>query len=230
MNIEERAAEFDHQDPASAPGIHTFLGELRQSCPVAHSSRYGGFWVVTKYDHIAEVARDHDRFSSAVQGLGAVTLLPALATTKAILFEHDPPEHSQWRRLMQRFFTPSAAATYEPYIRDLARRVLDELRPRGTGDFVPDLAVPIPLLVTGAVLGMTKEERLELTALARAFFTSRGLPPERARHAQERYAGFLLEQIRSRRGQERRDVLTAVVNGTVDGRAATEDELVKFMS
>lgn len=229
MNVEELAADFDHQDPASAPGIHEFLAELRQSCPVAHSTRYGGFWLVTKYDHIAEVAKDHDRFSSAVQGLGAVTLLPALATTKAILFEHDPPEHSGWRRLMQRFFTPPAVAGYEPYIRDVTRQVLDELRPKGAGDLVPDLAVPIPLLVTGALLGMTEDERLELRTLARAFFTSGGLPPEQAGRAQERYAGFLLDQVRSRRGRESHDVLTVVVNGKVDGRAATEDELVKFV-
>jgi cytochrome P450 len=58
-------ADFDHfgrefaADPAGA------FRELREKCPVAHSSRRDGFWALTRWADVAEAARDDATFSSA---------------------------------------------------------------------------------------------------------------------------------------------------------------------
>ena len=38
--------------------------ELRGSCPIAHSERYGGSWLPTRYEDVAAIAHDVAHFSS----------------------------------------------------------------------------------------------------------------------------------------------------------------------
>jgi cytochrome P450 len=226
--VAEQVRQFDHLDPAAAQGIHSFLAGLRRYCPVARSERHGGFFVVASQDAIVEVGKDHRRFSSAVAGLGAVMLLPEWDETHALLFELDPPEHTAWRKIMQPFFTPEVAAAYEPHITEITRKIVNELRPRGQGDFVRDLAVLIPVLVVARMLGIPRERHDEFSRVARTFFAAGSLPPEQARSAVEQYLGFLQEQVRGRRGHNGDDLLTRVINAKVGDQAPTELQQVKF--
>jgi cytochrome P450 len=222
------AQHFDHLDPAVAPGIHAILADLRRACPVAHSDAYGGFYVVTKHDDLLEVGQDHKRFSAACDGLGAVMLLPEFAGVKAILFELDPPEQTGWRRLLQRFFNTADVAHHEPYIREVTRAVIEPLRQRSTADFVADLAVQIPPIIIAAMLGVPEAQRPVLSELARAYFGAGSLAPEEAQLAAARYAEFLQELVRGRRGVQATDLFSTVVNTEMNGRLPTDAELQKF--
>ncbi|MBP2336155.1 cytochrome P450 [Saccharothrix coeruleofusca] len=224
-DVVEEVREFDHFDPAVAGRIHQLTAALREQRPVARSERHGGFHVLTGWAEIDEVAKDDDRFSSAVEGLGATMVLPGVERVNAPLFETDRPQHTVWRRAMQPFFTPQAAAAHEPYIREVTRGVLAPLRPRGSADLVAEFANRVPLLVTAALLGVERDRREEFGDLARATFGATSA--EQARRAGERFAAFLAEQIAARRGAPARDVLTAVVNTEVDGRRASDAELLK---
>src|SRR5688500_10978426 len=56
---------FDHHAPDFAADPWPQLAHLRQTCPVARSDAYDGFWVVTGYEEIKQVAHDDATFSSA---------------------------------------------------------------------------------------------------------------------------------------------------------------------
>src|SRR4051795_6544294 len=58
------ANDFDHFDPAFVSAPERIWSELREGCPVAHSDRYGGLNVVTRWEDVQEVARDTATFSS----------------------------------------------------------------------------------------------------------------------------------------------------------------------
>ncbi|MFE9747169.1 cytochrome P450 [Saccharothrix saharensis] len=217
--------EFDHLAPGVGEVIHERTAELREACPVARSSAYGGFFVVTRAREIDAVAKADDTFSSAVEGLGATMVLPALNRVTAPLFESDRPAHTVWRRAMQPFFTPAAAAGLEPGIRRLAREVLDGLAPRGHADLVADFAAVVSSLVTATMLGVSEDRRAETAALTRQLFGA--ATAEQAGAAGRQLAEVLAGLVRERRGAPVRDVFGAVVNAAVDGVPATDDELLK---
>ncbi|ONI88162.1 hypothetical protein ALI22I_20120 [Saccharothrix sp. ALI-22-I] len=218
-------ADFDHLAPGVGDVIHERTAELRSACPVAYSGAYGGYFVVTGWDEIDRVAKDDDTFSSAVDGLGATMVLPQSEKVTAPLFESDRPRHSVWRRAMQPFFTPAAAARIEPEIRRLVREVLARLAPRGQADLVAEFAAVVPPLVTATILGVPDARRGEFAVLTRGLFGATS--PEQAAGAGGRLAALLTGLIGERRGAPVRDVLGAVVNTTVDGVPATDEELLK---
>ncbi len=72
----------------------------------------------------------------------------------------DPPEHTRFRRLVSRDFTPRAIAGFEPMIQETADALLDDMARRsGTVDLVEAFAAPLPVLVIAKLLGVPAERR-----------------------------------------------------------------------
>ena len=63
------ATDYDVVDPSFVADPYPVYEELRGTCPVAHSDRWGGSWMPTKYDDIVAIAHDIDHFSSAEVGV-----------------------------------------------------------------------------------------------------------------------------------------------------------------
>ncbi|MDT7785559.1 MAG: hypothetical protein QOF58_3978 [Pseudonocardiales bacterium] len=226
-SLKDRIRGFDHHDQAVVPTIHELLADLRNECPVARSDAYNGFYVVSKQDDIVTVAKDGETFSAAVQGLGAVAMVPDAESTRAPLFESDPPVHSGWRDVLQKFFTPPAVRAHEPFIRQITDQVVDEVAPRGRCEVVGELAARIPSLVIAEVMGVPRERQHELAALTRDLVAPTSV--EDAHRAGAGLVEFLRQEIAERRERtDHSDVLTAVVHAEVDGRTATGAELLKY--
>ncbi|MFD0474734.1 hypothetical protein ACFQ0B_45675 [Nonomuraea thailandensis] len=62
--VSDWAGDFSHVDPVWAADPYPIQDELRQSCPIAHTERFGGVWLPTRYEDVAAVAYDTERFSS----------------------------------------------------------------------------------------------------------------------------------------------------------------------
>jgi cytochrome P450 len=56
--------DFDHTDDVWAADPYPVWDELRRTCPVAHTERYGGTWLPTRWEDVAAIAYDTERFSS----------------------------------------------------------------------------------------------------------------------------------------------------------------------
>lgn len=218
---------FDHHDPQLADTLHETFADFRARCPVARSTAHGGFWLVTQQDDIKAVAKDGATFSAAVQGLGAAALFPGSETITAPVFETDPPTHTEWRKVIQPFFTPAAAQALEPFIARLTDEIIAELVPRGRCEVSADLAVRIPTVVIAEVMGIPRERHQELALLGRGLVI-----PDSEQDARNAVAGlvtFLRREIRDRRSRDDygADPLTAITHAVVGGRPADDDELLK---
>src|SRR4051795_13781716 len=93
--------DFDHTDEQLSAGMYPALAEYRETCPVLHGSRFGGFWAFTRYDDVAAAADDHEHFTTT-QG---ITIPPLGLPVRSIPLTLDPPTHGKYRRGMQPYFT-----------------------------------------------------------------------------------------------------------------------------
>ena len=75
----------------------------------------------------------------------------------------DPPDHTRYRRLVGRAFTPRATAAAEPMVRQVADTLLDALEPaaaRGEPvDLVAAFAAPLPVLVIADLMGVPADRQ-----------------------------------------------------------------------
>lgn len=90
---------------------------------------------------------------------------------KHILFM-DPPEHSRVRRVAMKSFGPRVVAHFDDWIRDIVNETLDEVLPRGSFDWISDVARLIPSRVIAAVMGVPRELREQVVKWSDAIFTS----------------------------------------------------------
>jgi cytochrome P450 len=132
---------------------------LRDADPVHHVAD-GDYWVLSRFADVFAAARDTATFSSA-QGLtfhyGDIDAAGLAEATPMVML--DPPEHTAFRRLVARGFTPRRVAGIEPAVRDFVAERLDGLVRRGGGDIVGELFKPLPSMVVAHYLGVPQADR-----------------------------------------------------------------------
>ena len=133
--------------------------DLRDQDPVHHAEG-GDHWVLSRFRHVFDAARDTERFSSA-QGLTFLYDDVAAAGLDAVrpMVFLDPPDHTEFRRLVAKGFTPRQVAEIEPAVRAFAVERIEALRHDGGGDIVARLLKPLPTFVVAHYLGVPEADR-----------------------------------------------------------------------
>ena len=215
---------FDHHSHAFAADPWTPLRELRETCPVAYSENYGGFWILTSYADIKAVASDDVRFSSA-NGL----TVPDKKNTgqRSIPIEMDAPDFLAFRRILHPMLSPAAVDRMTPVIERFIHGAIDNVIESGSCDFVHDLAEPVPAMSTLYKLGLPVERWKEISVPLHQVVFLRQENPERAGAIAKlgAIADLLYETIAARREAPRDDMISYLVGCSVDGRAVTDDEV-----
>src|SRR6476646_8579503 len=152
------ARGYDFTDPdVLVKGIPvTEFAELRKTAPVWWNEQTdsifddGGYWVISRHADIKEISRNGELWSTNRKGV--VMRMPEgtdaeqLELTKALLINHDAPEHTRLRKLVSRLFTPRAVSTLEDKLAVAAREIVAAAKEKGSGNFVDDIAMGLPLL------------------------------------------------------------------------------------
>ncbi|MCB9382008.1 MAG: cytochrome P450 [Ilumatobacteraceae bacterium] len=161
--VRDWATDYDIFDPAYIADPFGVWDDLRERCPIAHTERWGGSWLPTRYEDVTEMARDIEHFPS---GNGISVVPPPQGTTgggPGLLayglppISADPPLHTWTRRLVLPTMSPARVAEYEVYTRALCTRLLDEIVPRGEADAAAEYAQQIPVRVIGHILGVPED-------------------------------------------------------------------------
>ncbi|BBX34290.1 cytochrome P450 [Mycolicibacterium mageritense DSM 44476 = CIP 104973] len=85
-----------------------------------------------------------------------------LDLTKALLINHDAPEHTRLRKLVSRLFTPRSVAALEEKLAVAAREIVAAAAEKDSGNFVDDIAMSLPLLAIADLIGVPEEDREKL--------------------------------------------------------------------
>jgi len=159
--VADWATDFDHTDPEWVADPYPIWDDLRDSCPVAHSDRYGGTWLPVRHEDVAAVAYDTENFTS--RSVVVSELRPGPEDLPAPIglappITSDPPFHALARRLLLPAFSPKRIAAYEPFTRELCVELLDALAGQAEVDAAVDYAQHIPLRVIVRMLGFPQED------------------------------------------------------------------------
>src|SRR5215475_10158546 len=133
---------------------------LRDNAPLYRNDHLE-FWALSRFADVMAAFVDWATYSSA-EGVLLERLDPKhIEMTPMILFL-DPPQHDRLRKLVSRVFTPRRVAELEPFVREIAVRLLEPLVVAGGGDFVKDFSTPLPMEVIFALLGVPDEDRHQI--------------------------------------------------------------------
>ena len=152
--------------PAHTAYPYTFYAHARKTEPIFFSS-FLNAWVVTRYEDVITILKDHQRFAIALDQTGVEKLTPqvlALLGTSPIknarnLVSLDPPDHTRLRgNLLTRAFSAQRIASLEPSIRAIANRLIDQMVSHGPGNFLEQFASPYPIQVIGSLLNVPEAD------------------------------------------------------------------------
>lgn len=191
---------------------------LRGRCPVAHSDYLG--WSVLRHGDVLQVLHDHETFSNVVSA--------RLTVPNGM----DPPEHTEHRRVNDRYFTPELMNAFEPGCRAIAAHLVDGL-PRGAVTDAMELAQVYALRVQSAFLGWPAELEEPLRDWTRRNHEST-LARDRAAMVDValEFDGYIRDLLSARRAagaDAPQDLTTRLLNEQVWGRPLTDEELVSLL-
>ena len=167
------AHDLELLSPSIVADPYPAYAELRAQGPVVHVPEHD-LWLVTTYDACLEVLSDPARFSSreALSGRNLFRDNPEAAAKlrggpgyprKPTLILTDPPQHTRYRSIVQKAFAPAKTIKrLVPVMEEIVDELIDAFIEQGHCDFVADFAVPLPMRVVSAVLGMPADMRATL--------------------------------------------------------------------
>jgi cytochrome P450 len=225
-----------HYDPFSADVMrdpYPVYARLREEAPVYHLEEYDA-WALSRFEDVWNASMDNKHFTCA-KGTTSAHLLTKVQAVTPMLNNMDPPEHTQLRSAVRRFFSPQALRTLEPTIRSLATACLDRAVERGGCDVMADFASQISVKVACVVTGVPLEDGDLMNSLVWRFFARKpghpGMTPEGLQAMQELFAYLVdLSHARRRAGSDADDIVTLLNGIEIGGRKLDDASIASHLA
>ena len=150
-----------------------FQRALRDAGDFAWLSAYG-VWATGRYEHVAEILRDWQTYSSA-GGVGLANFHKEKPwRPPSLVLEHDPPQHTRARSVLMRGLTPVALRRLREGFAREAKVQVERLLQMGRFEAIGELAEGYPLKVFGDAVGITATERNRLLEYGNMSFNAMG--------------------------------------------------------
>lgn len=183
-----------------------------------------GVYFLSGADVVEEAARHPERFSSQ----GAFDLVGSPFPMVPIAF--DPPEHTRFRRVLDKFFGPRRMAERAPELRQQVGELIDQIVAGGDSpEVMSALAIPFPSQVFLTLFGLPLADRDLLIGWKDAvleFSAADGSTPSPETVARGgELLSYLSGHLADRRGSDGDDLLSQLLSDSNDG-ALTEEEII----
>ena len=204
---------------------------LRDEAPVFQDPNSGIFFI-SRYADVVAMARDHKTYSSVMLGTNTRQVASddpeVLEITKTgypnvpTMLTQDPPLQRGYRKFVDGAFSPGNLKKLEPYIQQVSNDLIDRFSDTGRCEFLGAFGVPLPLTIIASQLGVPLEDLPKLRRWTEAFIGNLSqqldLPgiKQAARDIVE-FQHYFVERMEERRAEPTDDILSKVVNGSIDG-------------
>jgi cholest-4-en-3-one 26-monooxygenase len=211
---------------------------LRRNDPVHWYDRPNvqPFWAITKHADIVTIGKQPELFLNAPR-LAVFTrdLPPPPEGESRHLLNMDPPDHARYRRVTSSWFTPRAIERMSDKVARVTARVLDEAAAVTQGDFVTDITAKITIAVIAEMLGVPQKDwdllfrwTNEIIAPQDPDFRRGATAVETQERSRHELFAYFDELSRRRRAAPADDIVSVIVQGTVDGQPLPPVELLSY--
>lgn len=209
----------------SLDNIFETYDDLRGRCPVGHSEKHGGFWYLMKSEDIFAAEQDPETFA-----VRPSMLMPAFGTDIPLIpIDIDPPEHTDYRRVLLPLFTPKAIAKLDDGMHDTARELAEEVARHEVADASALFARPMPTIIFSRLAGFPEEDWPKFDQWIDDIIYERTENPDRAYKAGGEVMDYFDALLRAREGlPPQDDLIETLVNAEIKGRKLTHDELLSY--
>ncbi len=238
-------SESSELNPASCPlhEINPMHPEMLR-CPAIMNRRlqleapvfkdpHTGIFFVSRYEDVVAMALDPKTFSSVMidpaQARAIEAADPEMAAIMAegypnvpTMLTQDPPLQRRYRKFVDGAFSPANLRALEPYITQISNELVDRFIDAGRCEFLNDFGVPLPLTVIASQIGVPLDDLPLLRKWTEAFIGNLSQQLDRegmlaaARDIVE-FQHYFVERLEERRSAPRDDILSKVVNASIDG-------------
>lgn len=226
-SIEDWATDFDHTHPEYAAKAPEIWDDLRGSCPVAHTERFGGTWLPTRHVDVAAIAHDTEHFSSEgvivspwkPEGIAPIGYAPPITS--------DPPFHAEARRLLLPAFSPNEMKKWEPATRTACRSLLDAIVASGVDvvDAAEQYAQHIPVRVIAEMLGVPAEDGDKFRRFIHRIIEAPGTFDEESFDPEDTLDHYLGQVVEDHRANPRDDLVGFLMNAEMNGAPLSDDHI-----
>lgn len=190
----------------------------------------GGHFIATRGEIISEIYRTPELFSSEI------IFLPKEAGKKYAMVptKMDPPEHTPYRKVLDKGLNLAQIRKTEDAIRKVAADLIDGFVADGKCDFAQQYASLFPVQVFMALCDLPVEDAAKLAPLAEAMTRPPGKTPQEQADALDRankgFFDYAAPIIEARRGGDGDDLISVMVNSTIDGEPMPEENVLGLVS
>jgi cytochrome P450 len=238
---------FDLNDPTVIADPYPHYAWLRDEAPVYHCTD-PDLWILSRRDDVTAAVRDAMLFSSDLGRSSRFDDNPFNPTMKIphrlarvlsrvvplrTLLTSDPPDHTQLRRKVSRAFTPRRIHAWEPRIRGIAERLVNDIAAKAHDepiDLVSNLASPLPTIVIAEMMGIPAHRHDDFKRwsdnLVNGLLTG-GSVTNLLTSAVE-ISWFFARIVRARRRNPGDDLVSLLIAGDRGADALSLVELIKF--
>ncbi len=229
--VSDWATDFSHVEPEWSADPYPIQDDLRQRCPIAHTGRFGGGWLPTRYKDVAAIAYDTEHFSSRsiiMSNFRPPHEVAPVGGSPPI--SSDPPFHHDARKLLLPAFTKAAVARQEPATRAFCHSLVDAFGGRAVVDAASEYAQHIPIRVIADMLGFPAEDGPRFREFVENTLEGVNLPPDERIERMQQLFDYLLDQIRDHLDHPRDDLTTFLINAELYGRKLEADHVAGTMA
>ena len=215
---------------------------LRKEAPVFRYERPGvePFWAITRHADIVNVSRQPELFRSSqflfITREEPGSPLPDEAVLRQLL-NMNPPEHGEYRRVVNQRFTPRSVKQLAEQIERITTETLDGLVGREECDFVTEVSAKLPLAVIAEMFGIPRADWAMMFRLSNAMigpadpeYGGSATIKENLERARLEFFQYFNQLCEDRRKNPRDDLASALANGKVDGEPLPPFELLSYFA
>ena len=158
--VADWATDWDFLDPRWMEDPFPIWDKLRDNCPIAHTQRFDGVYLPTRWQDIRDIAYDTETFSSRKPAVRENAYDQRGGSPP---ISSDPPKHRPARMALLPPFTPDAIKKLEPKARAVCNDLIDKLLAKaatngGRFDGAVDYAQHIPVRLIAHMLGVPEAD------------------------------------------------------------------------
>jgi cytochrome P450 len=218
------AAGYSHHDSALVNDPFPTWRLLRDELRVAHSDQHGGFHLLSHYEDVRAAGKAARQFSSTGRAL------PPVASNLVPIYL-DPPQHTEYRRLLNDPLSVTAAVQREPKIRAIVDRLLDDLDGVEEFDFIEAFAAPFPHRVALDLVGVPEREGAQMSRWVLDQLKLRGIDDDQAYASGLAIRERVIRLVEEHRADPQAGTITTMLLGaTVGGEPLSHDDLVGMIT